>query len=169
MPIYEFYCPDCNTIYNFWSAKVNTEKNPSCPRCDRQNLKRKMSSYAIISKSDKDSDDEMGDLPIDESKMEEAIMSLSSEAENINEDDPRAMARLMRKFSDKAGIKYNDQMEEALARLEAGEDPEQLEDEMGDLFDDEDMPFDIKSGKRISDKLKEKPRQDETLYDLDKY
>jgi len=27
MPIYEFYCRKCNTLYNFFSRSVNTE-NP---------------------------------------------------------------------------------------------------------------------------------------------
>jgi hypothetical protein len=26
MPMYEFYCPDCNTIFTFLSKSVNTEK-----------------------------------------------------------------------------------------------------------------------------------------------
>lgn len=168
MPIYEFYCKNCHTVYNFFSPKVNTEKVPSCPKCNNKRLKRKMSSYAIISKSNQDNEDNLEDLPIDESKMEEAVMSLASEAENINEDDPRAMAQLMRKFSDKAGIKYNDKMEEALARLESGEDPENIEDEMGDIFEEDEMPFDLKSGKNMQRRIN-KPRQDDTLYDLDKY
>ena len=135
---------------------------------NNQELKRKMSTYGIISKSNQDEEDVLDELPIDESKMEEAIMSLASEAENMNEDDPRAMAQLMRKFSDKAGIKYKDQMEEALARLESGEDPENIEEEMGDVFDGEEMPFELKSGKILKKQL-EKAKQDETLYDLEKY
>ena len=168
MPIYEFYCSKCNTVYNFWSQKVDTEKVPSCPKCDNPKLKRKMSTYAIISKSDQDQEEGLEDLPIDESKMEDAVMSLASEAENINEDDPRSMARLMRKFSDKAGIKYNDKMEEALGRLESGEDPDKIENEMGDIFDEDEMPFDLKSGKIVRENL-ENPSEDDTLYDLKDY
>ena len=26
MPIYEFYCPDCNTLFNFFSRTINTSK-----------------------------------------------------------------------------------------------------------------------------------------------
>ncbi|MCK4728291.1 MAG: zinc ribbon domain-containing protein, partial [Desulfobacterales bacterium] len=36
MPIYEFYCEDCNTIFNFFSRSVNTTKRPPCPRCKQK-------------------------------------------------------------------------------------------------------------------------------------
>jgi hypothetical protein len=29
MPIYEFYCEDCHTIFNFFSKNVNTTKKPN--------------------------------------------------------------------------------------------------------------------------------------------
>jgi hypothetical protein len=31
MPIYEFYCPDCNTIFNFFSRTINTSKKTPMP------------------------------------------------------------------------------------------------------------------------------------------
>ena len=40
MPIYEFYCPDCNTLFNFFSSRINTEKKPDCPKCGRKELDR---------------------------------------------------------------------------------------------------------------------------------
>ena len=30
MPIYEFFCPDCNTVFSFYSPTVNTRKIPLC-------------------------------------------------------------------------------------------------------------------------------------------
>ena len=49
MPIYEFYCLRCNTIYNFFSKVVNTDKVPKCPSCKTIKLKRQMSVFAKIS------------------------------------------------------------------------------------------------------------------------
>jgi len=55
-------------------------------------------------------------------------------------------------------------MEEALRRMERGEDPEQIEAEMGDLLEGEDpFTFQQKGKKGVG---KPKPRVDETLYDL---
>jgi hypothetical protein len=31
MPIYEFYCVDCNTLFNFFSKTINTQKNTQVP------------------------------------------------------------------------------------------------------------------------------------------
>jgi putative FmdB family regulatory protein len=49
MPIYEFYCEKCNTVFNFFSRVVNTTKTPNCPQC-RKALKRQMSLFAKVSR-----------------------------------------------------------------------------------------------------------------------
>ncbi len=164
MPIYEFYCGRCNTIYNFFSKTINTSKIPKCPRCKRVKLKRQMSVFAKISGSREDTavDDFMP--PVDEAKMEKAMAMLTREAENINEDDPRQAAELMRKLSDATGMKLGSGMEEALRRLEKGEDPEKIEQEMGDLLEGEE-PF-IIDAKGVKAQRVKRPQIDETLYDL---
>jgi hypothetical protein len=52
-------------------------------------------------------------------------------------------------------------MEEALARLERGDDPEKIEEEMGDLLDSDELFKFIEKGVK-----KPKPRVDDTIYDL---
>ncbi len=163
MPIYEFFCPDCNTVFNFFSSRINTEKRPDCPRCKRRELTRVMSSFAVIGRAREENDDPLAGL--DESKMEQALAGLMREAENVNEDDPRQMASLMRKFSDQTGISLGEQMQEAIARMEAGEDPEQIEQEMGDLLEDDDM-FSLEGMKKRIRSDSRPPRHDETLYEL---
>ena len=80
MPIYEFYCRKCNTIYNFFSRSVNTDKIPSCPRCKNIRLSRQMSVFTAITggKKEEPANDPLGGL--DESKMEKAMMQLATEA-----------------------------------------------------------------------------------------
>ena len=87
MPIYEFYCQRCNTLFNFFSKTVNTTKTPLCPKCGDHPLSRRMSAFAVTGKAREDND--MDDLPFDEGKMERAMQMLAGEAENIREDDPR--------------------------------------------------------------------------------
>ena len=106
----------------------------------------------------------MDDLPIDEAKMEKALNLLAREAEGMNEEDPRQAANLMRKLSDVAGIGLGPGMEEALKRMEAGEDPEQIEAEMGDLLEEEE-PF-LLEGKKGPRGHRPPPKHDETLYEL---
>ena len=56
-------------------------------------------------------------------------------------------------------------MQEALERLERGEDPEKIEAEMGDLLDEESFSFEAKK-KKSGKKTKAQPDVDETLYEL---
>jgi putative FmdB family regulatory protein len=164
MPIYEFYCEDCNTIFNFFSKTVNTRKKPKCPACKTKTLSRQMSAFAFTGKAKEDGD--MDDLPFDEGKMEKAMQMLAGEAENMNEDDPRQAANLMRKLTNMTGLELGAGMQEALKRMEAGEDPDAIEAEMGDILEEEE-PFALPDKKGIRNKLKRPaPKRDETLYDL---
>jgi hypothetical protein len=54
----------------------------------------------------------------------------------MNEDDPRQGALLMRRLFESTGMPIQGGMEEALRRMEAGEDPEKIEEEMGDVMED---------------------------------
>lgn len=164
MPIYEFYCKDCNTIFNFFSKTINTRKKPKCPKCKQKTLERQMSAFAFTGRATEDGD--MDDLPFDESKMEKAMQMMTAEADGINEDDPRQAANLMRKLTDVTGMQLGSGMQEALRRMEKGEDPDQIEAEMGDLLEEED-PFILPEKKGHSIRGKQSaPQRDETLYDL---
>lgn len=163
MPIYEFYCDACNTIFNFFSRSINTTKMPQCPACRKRTLSRQMSAFAVTGRA-KESEDGP-ELPFDESKMEQAMQMLAGEAEKVNEEDPRQAADLMRKLTRMTGMELGGGMEEALRRMERGEDPEQIEAEMGDLLENED-PFQMAAKKGGAAGRRPAPRRDETLYDL---
>jgi putative FmdB family regulatory protein len=166
MPIYEFYCKPCHTVYKFYSQTVNTEKIPVCPKCGYDNLQRRPSLFAAITGkgNDETGPDAENIPPIDESRMEKAMAMLAKEADKIDEDDPKQAANLMRKLTEATGLKMGTGMEEALARLEKGEDPDQIEKELGDLMENED-PF-VPREKSKGVVKKPKARRDETLYDL---
>jgi putative FmdB family regulatory protein len=162
MPVYEFYCDDCHTIFNFLSRRVNTEKRPACPRCEKPELERRVSSFAVSSGRREEPVEGMPDL--DEGKLEKAIMGLAGEMEGVDENDPRQMARFMRRFTDATGMKLGSGMEEAIRRLATGEDPDKIESEMGDLVDAEN-PFTFAGIRRMSRKITP-PAHDDTLYIL---
>jgi putative FmdB family regulatory protein len=150
MPIYEFYCPDCHRVLSFLSRSVDTEKRPACPRCGRPDLARRVSSFAI-SKGRKEeaptppAEPGFPGLPpgMDEARLEQAMSELARDAEGMNEDDPRQGAQLMRRLFASTGLPLGTGMEEALRRMEAGEDPEKIEEEMGDTMED---PFGMGGG-----------------------
>jgi len=163
MPIYEFFCDDCNTIFNFFASRPNTEKRPDCPKCGKADLQKLMSTFATIGKArESDGDDPLAGL--DEAKMEQAMAGLMREAEHLNQDDPRQMAHLMRKFAATTGISLGGQMEEAFARMEAGDDPDQIEQDMGDLMA-ADAPFSLEAIRKKAQGPR-RPLRDEHLYEL---
>ncbi|MFO7706770.1 MAG: FmdB family zinc ribbon protein [Desulfobacterales bacterium] len=163
MPIYEFYCEACNTLFNFFSRGINTTKRPTCPRCRKRRLSRRMSAFAVTGKAKEEGG--MDDLPFDEGRMEKAMQTLAGEAESIGEDDPRQAANLMRKLTDMTGLELGPGMTEALRRMERGEDPDQIEAEMGDLLEGED-PFLLPGKKGGKNSRRPAPARDETLYEL---
>jgi hypothetical protein len=109
-------------------------------------------------------EDDMPMPDLDESKMEQAMNVLAREAEHLDENDPRQAANLMRKLTDMTGLNLGPGMEEALKRMEAGEDPEEIEAEMGDLLGEEE-PFSLKD-KPSGRSKKPPPLKDDTMYYL---
>jgi len=101
---------------------------------------------------------------LDDGKLEKAMEALAGEMDGIDENDPRQMARFMRKLSEATGMDLGDGAEEAMRRLEAGEDPEKIEEEMGDLFDAEN-PFARENVKGLKRRYSP-PAHDDTLYEL---
>ena len=102
---------------------------------------------------------------LDDPKMEQAMESLMRESEGLDENDPRQIAGLMRKLHQTAGMPLDGKTEEAIRRMEAGESPDKIEQEMGDLFG-EDGPVPEEPGGLRRFLRKRPPKVDETLYDL---
>jgi hypothetical protein len=149
-------------IFNFFSGTVNTEKRPLCPKCKKRRLARQMSTFSTPSGRAEEEDMPLPDM--DESKMAQAMALLAKEADHVDDNDPRQAANLMRKLTDMTGLDLGPGMEEALRRMENGEDPEQIEAEMGDLLEEEE-PFSLKEKSSRTHKRRP-PKVDNTLYYL---
>jgi putative FmdB family regulatory protein len=162
MPIYEFYCSSCHTLFNFLSRTINTTKRPGCPRCKHARLERKVSAFAISSGCVES--DRLTAQP-DDAAMERAMGSLAREADSVDQEDPQAMAGLMRRVYDGMGLKLGAGMEEAVRRMEAGDDPDQIEQELGELLDDEQPLIDGGSIRDLARRIRP-PAVDDTLYEL---
>jgi hypothetical protein len=81
--------------------------------------------------------DDMPDL--ENPKMMRAMAEIERDIGHLDENDPRQMARLMRKMKDALppGTMPKD-LDVAIKRLEKGEDPEKIEADMGDILGAED-------------------------------
>jgi len=135
MPIYEFLCVQCNRIFSFHSFKVDPDKMPTCPKCGAEDLERVPSRFGVGSASKTES--KSGGDDFDDPRLEREMMKLASDLEGMDENDPRQMAAAVRKMTELAGEPVTPAMEEMIRRLETGEDPERIEEDLGDAIESE--------------------------------
>jgi putative FmdB family regulatory protein len=146
MPIYEFLCRPCNRIYSFHSFRVATDKVPTCPKCGATDLGRVPSRFGVSAKAKNEAPMGGAEDGLDDPRMEREMMRFAAELEQMDENDPRAMAAAVRRMTEIAGEEVTPAMEEMIRRLEAGEDPEKVEEELGDAIEDEMGDLDGGSG-----------------------
>lgn len=103
---------------------------------------------------------------MDESKMEEAFGSLMQDAEGMREDDPRQMASLMRSFTEKTGMNLGDTMEEAISRMETGEDPHHVEQDLADRLEGDELFSFEKTKVEATSRKSVVLKRDEKLYEF---
>ena len=141
MPIYEFACSKCRKIFSFLSKRLNPEGAPACPKCGNKELSKQMSSFAMIkggtkSETEGDPSGEGPDMSgVDESKMMRAMGEIERDMAHMDENNPKHMAMMMRKMQEvmPQGM-LPKEMDVAIKRLEAGEDPDKIEEDMGDIL-----------------------------------
>ena len=95
------------------------------------------------------------------------MLMLARKAQNIDENNPREAARMIRRLSNVTGLKLGAGMQEALSRMENGKDLDKIEEDLGELLDEED-PFVIEKSGRES-VCKNAPTLDDKLYDMQWY
>ncbi len=141
MPIYEFACPKCRVIFNFLSKKVNPGHLPTCPRCGNKKMTKEVSRFAMPRglKEPAAKTDDAGDEPpmpdMDDPKVMRVMSELERDMAHMDENNPKHMAHMMKRMKDMlpTGV-VPKEFDVALKRLEAGEDPEKIEADMGDVL-----------------------------------
>jgi len=142
MPIYEFACPKCRVIFNFLSKRINPDRTPVCPKCGNKKMRKQMSRFAMSKglkePAAKPEDDDGPPMPdMDDPRIESAMREMERDMEHLDENNPKHMAHMMRKMKDimPPGTMPKE-LDIAIKRLEAGEDPEKIEADMGDVLGD---------------------------------
>ncbi|MBN1954191.1 MAG: zinc ribbon domain-containing protein [Anaerolineae bacterium] len=118
MPIYEYRCHDCKRRVSIFWRTFSAVKDPRCPRCGGSHLTRLVSRVRMIRS--------------EESRVED--MADPSFLSGFDENDPKSMARMMRRMADETGEDLGDEFDEVVGRLESGESPEEIEQSMPDLM-----------------------------------
>lgn len=171
MPIYEFYCPNNNKLYQFLARSLaHRDKTPRCPDNPNFRMVRHVSSFAVIGRAKDDTADDPF-AGIDDARMENLMADLESEMSGMDETnpDPRQLGRFMRKMTDAMGDRTPPELREMVKRLEAGEDPEKIEEQFGDLESDEAGDALFSSMMKKLRGAARQPRRDPKLYELTDY
>lgn len=120
MPIYEYRCQDCRRrVSLFFRSFSAIPEEPACPRCRGTNLTRLISRVAVLRSEESHMDD----------------LTDPSGLGDLDENDPKSMARWMRKMSAETGEEMPQEFDEVMGRLESGQTPEEIEEAMPDLAD----------------------------------
>jgi putative FmdB family regulatory protein len=143
MPIYEFACPHCRKIFSFLSKRLNPERPPVCPKCGNRRMAKQISRFALTrglaDPADRGdaADDPRAEANLDDPRMARAMAEMERDLEHLDENNPKHMAVMMRRMKDlmPPGAAPKE-LDTAIKRLEAGEDPEKIEADLGDLLGD---------------------------------
>lgn len=117
MPNYEFRCLNCRRRFEVFFTFSDYGKHPvTCPHCKSENVQRKIGRVRVARS--------------DESRMEsladpDALAGL--------DEDPRALGRMMRQMKGEIGEEIGPEFDEVVGRLESGQSPEQIEQDLPDL------------------------------------
>jgi putative FmdB family regulatory protein len=102
MPIYEYRCEDCGRISEFLFIRIDEPPTPRCKRCKSKKMSRVLSKVRVIRS--------------EESRMEN--MADPSTWGDLDEKDPKSMARWAKRMGQELGEDVGDIDEMADGALE---------------------------------------------------
>jgi putative FmdB family regulatory protein len=107
MPIYEYECEKCHRSTSVLTMRVSEKADAVCRHCGSTRMNRLMSRFAMPRS--------------EESRMD--AMADPSNFGDLDENDPKSMARMMRKMGREMGDEFNGpEFDEAIEELENGGD-----------------------------------------------
>jgi putative FmdB family regulatory protein len=117
MPSYDFLCLDCKHCFEVRISFVDYGKSKvACRFCGSSNIQRRIGRIRIA-RSD--------DARMEDFDNPESIDSL--------EQDPKAMGTMLRKMKSQVGQEVGPEFDEVVSRLESGQTPEKIEQDLPEL------------------------------------
>lgn len=117
MPNYEYRCLDCKRRFEVYlSYDEYGNQSVHCAYCNSEDVERRIGRVRIA-------------------KSEESRLENLADPSNLAglEDDPKALAKMMRQMGSEMDEDLGPEYEEVLDRLESGQSPEEIESSMPDL------------------------------------
>jgi len=116
MPIYEYRCHRCRQIFSILVRSLSADVSVMCPRCAGSDVRRLVSRFAVLH-----SDDSRADR----------LADMAGAAGDVDENDPRSVARWARRMSNELGEDAGPEINELVGRLESGESSDSIEQSLG--------------------------------------
>jgi putative FmdB family regulatory protein len=118
MPTYEYRCLDCRKRVSLYQRYEDYGRAPvACPHCGSARLERRIGRVRFARS--------------EESRLDS--LSDPSGWGDVDENDPRSVARMMRRMGSEMGEDMPAEFDEVVDRLEGGESPEEIEKDIPDL------------------------------------
>ncbi len=117
MPTYDYRCLNCKKRFSVFMTYAEYGQKPvSCPHCSSDQVRRRIGRVRFA-------------------RSEESRLENLADPDNLDgrDEDPRALGRMMRKMSNEMGEEMGPEFNDVIDRLEAGQDPEEIEKTMPDL------------------------------------
>jgi len=117
MPVYQYRCLNCKKRFEiFLSFKDYGQKSVYCPHCQSDQVQRRIGRIRIA-------------------KSEESRLDSLTDPSGLEgiENDPRALGKMMRKMGNEMGEDVGPEFDEVVDRLEAGQNPDDIEKAIPDL------------------------------------
>jgi hypothetical protein len=140
MPILEFYSPDTHRIYTFYARnREQGSRIPPCPDNPGYRMERMISAFSVTGLHRKAENTADGAPAAEDPRLMAAMSEMERAMAGMDENnpDPRQMGGILRRMAEISGEPLTGGLEEMVRRLEAGESPDALEDELGSLMDEE--------------------------------
>jgi putative FmdB family regulatory protein len=126
MPNYDYRCLDCGKrVSIFQTYDTYGKEIVQCPNCNSERLERAINRVRV--------------LRSEESRLD--ALADPTAWDGFDEEDPKSMARMMKKMGSELGEEMPAEFDEVVDRLESGESPEEIEKTMPDLGGEGDMGF----------------------------
>lgn len=104
MPIYEYFCLQCRRRFRKLVGMVAGQTAVACPRCGGSEVSRLISRFSRLRGED------------------ETLDAMAEELEGLDENDPKAVRRMMRTLSREMGEDVDEEeLEQALLEAESDE------------------------------------------------
>jgi len=105
MPIYEYRCTACRRKVTVLTLRVSETVDPVCDHCGSRELTRLLSRFAMVRSEDARLDDLTSDAALGD----------------VDERDPKSMARWMRKMGSELGEDLGGDFDEMVGEMESGD------------------------------------------------